>query len=149
MLECPLGREGKGARSQQALRLHFSHQHPRDLVVTDGNCFPRCERCGVQTRDAGSARHRATATFRAHADRRDRHAVAARCATVTDHTFTANGNPLRRAETFKYLGRVVAYNDSNLPAARRQLQRARAVWGRLRPVIEKEGVPVPVAGMFY
>ena len=57
--------------------------------------------------------------------------------------------PLCRVETFKYLGRVIAYDDSDVPAARRQLQRARAVWGRLRNVIAKEGVPAPVAGMFY
>ena len=36
-----------------------------------------------------------------------------------------------------------------VPAARRQLARARAVWGRLSKVIAKESVPAPVAGMFY
>ena len=52
-------------------------------------------------------------------------------------------------EIFKYLGRLIAYDDTDVPAAWRQLARARAVWGRLRKIIEKENVPAPVAGMFY
>ena len=52
-------------------------------------------------------------------------------------------------DIFKYLGRLIAYDDTDVPAARRQLARARAVWGRLRKVIEREDVPAPVAGMFY
>ena len=58
--DCPLGREGKGAASEQALRLHFSHRHPNGRVGVGGNLFPRCEQCGVQTRDAGSVRHEAS-----------------------------------------------------------------------------------------
>ena len=82
--DCPLGREGKGAASQQALRLHFSHRHRNDLVVTAGNCFPHCDRCGVQTRVADTPRHLATATCRSRAERRDQHAVAARCAATVE-----------------------------------------------------------------
>ena len=141
--------DNTGAATAQALRLHFAHRHPNDLVGVGGNLFPRCERCGVQTAAAGSARHEATATCRMRASRRARHAVAARCADATEHSFTAYGEPLRRVEVFKYLGRVVAYDDTDVPAARRQLSRARAVWGRLRKVIAQEDVPAPVAGMFY
>ena len=43
---CPLGREGKEAANQHALRLHFSHRHPINLVGVGGNLFPRCEWCG-------------------------------------------------------------------------------------------------------
>ena len=52
-------------------------------------------------------------------------------------------------EIFKYSGRSIAYNYTDVPAARRQLSRARAVWVRLRKVIEKENVPAPMTGMFY
>ena len=75
--------------------------------------------------------------------------MAARCVAATEQGFTANGKPLRRVEIFKYLGCLVAYHDTDVPAARRQLSRARAMWGRLRKVIEKENVPTPVTGMFY
>ena len=63
--------------------------------------------------------------------------------------FTAKGNPLKRVQLFKYLGRIIAYGSNDVPAACRQLARARAVWGRLSKVITKESVPVPVAGIFY
>ena len=63
--------------------------------------------------------------------------------------FTVYREDLKRVETFKYLGRVMAYDDNDVPPARRQLQRARAIWGRLSKVIAKESVPAPMAGMFY
>jgi len=81
--------------------------------------------------------------------RRDQHAAAARGAAALRQQFTAYGEPLKQVQTFKYLGRIVAYDGSDVPAARRQLKRARAVWGRLSKVIAKENVSAPVAGMFY
>ena len=58
-------------------------------------------------------------------------------------TFTAYGEKLRRVNRFKYLGRVLSYDDSDTPAVRRNLQRARTAWGRLSVVIAKEEVPLP------
>ena len=40
-------------------------------------------------------------------------------------------------------------NESDTPAIRYNLKRARAAWGRLSTIIAKEEVPAPVAGMFY
>ena len=68
---------------------------------------------------------------------------------ATKQGFTAYSKPLLRVEIFKYLGRLIVYDDTDVPAARRQLARTRAVWGRLRKIIEKENVAAPVAGMFY
>ena len=50
---------------------------------------------------------------------------------------------------FKYLGRVLSYDDSDTPAIRRNLKRVRQVWGRISTVIAKDAVPAPIAGMFY
>ena len=97
---------------------------------------------------AGSARHEAIASCRSQAERRDRHDMAARCAAATEQEFTAYKDPLRQVKIFKYLGRLTTYDDTDVPAARRQLSRARAVEGRLRKVIEKKGVLAPVARMF-
>ena len=65
------------------------------------------------------------------------------------HTFTAYGEKLRRVDRFKYLGRVLSYDNSDTLAIRHNPQRARAAWGRLATVIAKEAVPPAVAGMFY
>ena len=80
---------------------------------------------------------------------RRRHRVADEGARAMQRTFTAYGEKLRRVDRFKYLGRMLSYDDSDTPAIRRNLQRARAAWGRLSAVIAKEEVPPPVAGMFY
>ena len=83
--------------------------------------------------------------------RRDQHVAAVRGADALRQRFTTKGIPLKQIQLFKYLGRIIAYDGSNVPAAHRQLARARAVWGRLSKVIAKESVPAPVAGtvMFY
>ena len=52
-------------------------------------------------------------------------------------------------EQFKYLGRVLSFDDNDTPAIRRNIKRARQVWGRISKVIAKDSVPAPVAGMFY
>ena len=84
------------------------------------------------------------------AARRRQHRVAAGGARAMQRTFAAYGEAeLRRVDRFKYLGRVLSYDDGNTPAIRRNLKRARAAWERISVVIAKEDVPPPVAGMFY
>ena len=48
-------------------------------------------------------------------------------------TFTAYGEELRRVDRFKYLGRMLSYDDSDTPAVRRNLKKARASWDSMRP----------------
>ena len=84
------------------------------------------------------------------AARRRQHLVAAEGARALTRTFTAYGETeLRRVERFKYMGRVLSYNDSDTPAIRRNLKRERQVWGRISTVIAKDSVPTPIANMFY
>ena len=50
---------------------------------------------------------------------------------------------------FKYLGRIMSYDDNDTPAVRRNIKRARRVWGQFRKLLEKEDVPPRVAVFFY
>ena len=50
---------------------------------------------------------------------------------------------------FKYLGRIVSYDDNDTPAIRRNIKRARRQWGQFRKVLKRESVPPRVTGMFY
>ena len=98
----------------------------------------------------GTAKHKESKTCREMAARRRQHRVAAEGACAMQRTFTAYGEAeLRRVDRFKYLGRVLLYDDCDTPAIRRNLKRARAAWGRISVIIAKECVPPPVAGMFY
>ena len=97
----------------------------------------------------GTVKHEESKTCREMTARRRQHRVAAEGARAMQRTFIAYGGKLRRVDRFKYLGRMLSYDDSDTPAIRRNLQQARAAWGRLSAVIAKEEVPPPVAGMFY
>ena len=149
---CPQGHEGRGCKTPFNLRWHFAYRHPRDKVVIRGECLPRCPCCGMQVaREVlGTTKHEESKTCKQMAARRRQHTVAAEGARALTRTFTAYGESvLRRVERFKYLGRVLSYDDSDTPAIRRNLKRARQVWGRISTVIAKDAVPAPIAGMFY
>ena len=98
---------------------------------------------------AGTPAHKATKTCRYMRAHQDQHAAAHRRAAALRQRFTAKRKPLKQVQLFKYLWRIIAYDGNDVPSARLQLARARAVWGRLSKVIAKESVPAPVAGMFY
>ena len=151
VLDCPQGDEDYGCATSFNLRWHFAFRHPQHEVEINGEVLPRCGACKMQTGRAaiGTAKHLASKHCREMAARRRRHRVAADGARAMRRTFTAYGKELRRVDRFKYLGRVLSYDDSDTPAIRRNLKRARVAWGRLSTVIAKESVPPPVAGMFY
>ena len=50
---------------------------------------------------------------------------------------------------FKFLGRYLAYADSDAPTIHKNLGKARAMWGRLLQVLWKENAPVKVCASFY
>ena len=81
--------------------------------------------------------------------RRKQYAAAAAGAQAMEQTFTAYATDLMRMDQFKYLDKILAIDDNDLPAMRRNLKKARGIWGRLACVLIKESVPGPVAGLFY
>ena len=97
----------------------------------------------------GSARHRNSELCRRRMEQREQHAAAQAGARALEQNFTAYGEELRKVEQFRYLGRLLSFDDNDTPAIRRQLKRARGQWARISKVIGKEEVPGPVAGMFY
>ena len=50
---------------------------------------------------------------------------------------------------FKYLGRLLAYNDNNTQAMRANLVKARKSWGRVSCVLRAENASPKVCGVFY
>ena len=146
---CTQGRPGKGAGTSWNLRWHFAFRHAPDRVWVAGNNWFPCRLCGIQMAAASTPVHEASKTCRYMWACRDQHVPALCGAAALRQRFTAKGKPLKQVQLFKYLGRIIAYGGSDVPVARRQLARARAVWGRLSKVIAKESVPAPVAGMFY
>ena len=63
--------------------------------------------------------------------------------------FTAYGEELERVKTFKYLGRLMAQDDSDVQAVRANLRKARKVWAQISRVLRSENAEPRVCGMFY
>ena len=51
--------------------------------------------------------------------------------------------------TFRYLGRPLDQMDDDCPAMRRNIMRARSVWGRLETLLRREGADPKVSESFY
>jgi hypothetical protein len=68
---------------------------------------------------------------------------------VRETVFTVNGQPINIVSEFKYLGRILDNNDSDWPAVKRAIQRARMTWGRLcRILSSKRATPEAMASIY-
>ena len=65
------------------------------------------------------------------------------------HLLSAYGELLKSVWQFKYLGRIVSYDDNDTPAIRRNIKKAWRQRDQFRKVLERESVTPHVAGIFY
>ena len=72
-----------------------------------------------------------------------------RAGRALDRGFTAYDEELERVEVFRYLGRLLAYDDNDLQAVRSNLKKARQVWARISRVLRADNASPRVCGMFY
>ncbi len=63
--------------------------------------------------------------------------------------FTAYGDELERVEVFKYLGRLMAYDNNNTQAMQGNLKKARKSWGQVSCILRAENASSKVCGVFY
>jgi hypothetical protein len=82
-------------------------------------------------------------------ERKRQHAAAARSQETLECSFTAYGEELERVEVFKYLGRLITYDDANNQAMRSNLRKARGCWTRISRVLRAENATARMCGMFY
>ena len=66
-----------------------------------------------------------------------------------DQEFTAYGEKLERVEVFKYLGRLLSFDDNDIQAVRSNLKKARKVWSRISRVLRAENASPRVCRIFY
>jgi hypothetical protein len=82
-------------------------------------------------------------------ERRKQHEAAKAARVTLARTFTAYGEDLERVEVFKYLGRLLAYDDNDTQAMRLNLKKARKSWAQVSRVLRAENVAPKVCGVFY
>ena len=77
----------------------------------------------MQVSTTGTPAHEASQTCRRATAARRQLAVAAESRVALLQTFLAYGELLKAMRQFKYLGRVVSYNDNDTPAVRRNIKK--------------------------
>jgi hypothetical protein len=150
---CPVPRCSGKASTKWNFRHHFLDCHPQDLVYLPSKGtvpLPRCERCGMQT-ECGAllGRHQRTQLCREGWDKKVQHEAAETARVALTQSFTVYGDKLERVEVFKYLGRLLAYNDNDTQAMQGNLKKARKSWGQVSRILRAENASPKVCGIFY
>ena len=70
-------------------------------------------------------------------------------AVAMDAKFYAYGEELEQVEVFKYLGRVIAFDDDDTQVVRGNLRKAHCVWAHVLRVLCTENASAHVCRMFY
>ena len=128
-------------------------QHPQDLVCIpiEGSLpLPQWKHCGLQTPvEELNGGHHCTELCQQGCERKRQHAAAVRSQEALRRWFTAYGEKLEKVEVFKYLGRLIAYNDADTQAMRSNLRKARGCWAWVLRVLWAENISPQTCGMFY
>jgi hypothetical protein len=93
--------------------------------------------------------HQATELCRERYKQLVQHETAATAQLALNTRFYTYGEELERVEVFKYLGRLLSYNDNNTQAMRANLAKARGCWARVSQVLRAENALPKVCGVFY
>jgi hypothetical protein len=118
--------------------------------VEGSHPLPQCNRCGLQILYAAmNGQHHETALCKDGVARKAQHAAAERAHLALRQMFTAYGKELERVEVFKYLGRLLAYDNNDTQAVKNNLKKVRIVWARLSHTIRAENASPHVCGVFY
>jgi hypothetical protein len=81
--------------------------------------------------------------------RKVQYAAAVQSHKALQQTFKVYGAELKRVEVFKYLGRLLAYDDNDAQVVRGNLKKARGVWTRLSRMIRAENASPHACSIFY
>ena len=127
-------------------------RHPQDLVCIpiEGSLpLPKCEQCGLQTwvEDLNKGHH-CTELCQQGWERKRQHLAAVRSQEALECSFTAYGEDLERVEVFKYLGRLILYDDADNQAMRSNLKKAWGCWAWISWVLRAENATPKTCGMF-
>lgn len=132
------------------LRWHFLRRHPRDIVDVEGSgIYPKCQFCNMQSDPKIAAKHEETKYCREERERIVQANAAIANLRALDVGFTAYEEPLERVEVFKYLGRLLSMDDTDMQAIRSNLAKARKVWKKFHRLLRGENMSPRVCGMFF
>jgi hypothetical protein len=128
-------------------------RHPQDLVIcpSEGTApLPRCTRCGMQTAASALMRkHQETKLCKERWRQQVQHETVVATQLSLETRFFAYGEELERVQVFKYLGKLVSYDDNDTQAMRGNLAKAHRCWAWVSQVLRSENASLKVCGVFY
>jgi hypothetical protein len=93
--------------------------------------------------------HQTTELCRERYEQLVQYETAATAWLALNMRFYAYGEELERVEVFKYLGRLLSYDDNNTQAMKANLAKTRGCWARVSQVLRAENALPKVCGVFY
>jgi hypothetical protein len=96
-----------------------------------------------------NGRHYETAICKDRVARKVQYAASKHAHLALQQSFTAYDAELERVEVFKYLGRLLTYDNNDAQAVKGNLKKARGVWARLSCMIRAENASPHACGIFY
>ena len=155
-VRCPVPGFPAVCHSAGRLREHFMFRHFRSRIAVVQEVrepLPRCDMCGMHMPAGRLIRHlwteRCDRNNQMSLRRRDVE-IAAKCVGATlSLTGDYGAEILEVVDYFNYLGRILHRTDEDWPEVRRNIGRARQVWGRLGKLLRREGEYPIVAEKFY
>jgi len=143
---CPWPGCSYPASSRTQLNHHFTHRHPdHTLVFTDQGHPIVCEVCGTRVTPCALAHGHINSGWCLNTARRKHQRQLIRaCHEAEGQQFSVDGVELERVDVFTYLGRPLSYKDSDWPALRKNLTKARQKWAMLSRILERWGEPSTV-----
>jgi len=134
-----------------AIRRHFYFRHHCDQVnVIEEGHLPGCHKCGFQCKLPHESHQQSELCLRGQ-QRRLRRATTQDIIVARDFApeFTAGETTLDVVPAFKYLGRWMASDDSDVMAVTQNISKARMRWGQLCRLLTRRGASRRVMGLFY
>ena len=121
-----------------------------EISTAEEGTLPKCAACGMQASETvRGLRHERSKTCHDMSAQRREHEAAATAVKALQRTFTAYGESLYRVEVFKYLGRLVSYDDVDTQEIRGNFKKYQKKWARISKVLRAEHASPRVCGMFY
>ena len=150
-IPCPRRPCAYVAGSPNLLRRHFAVRHPGDTFHWRGMAQElQCELCEMQVTPNSLRRgHRGSEVCVMIARELEQARSIRACQEARTAVFSAAGMALENVAEFRYLGRQKTELDSDLPALRRNLRRARQKWAQISTLLVREGATPRVSGYFY
>ena len=147
-IACPVADCLARQTSRSHLRRHFACRHPFDSIcITEEVLLPQCCCCGI--RGYFKPSHYSTNSCKLLTRQRLRWARALRQLEATNTKFHIGDAVIENVTDFKYLGRILHYNDLDDAAVTQNLQKARKVWSHIHRILRADGCSPHVMAYFY